>query len=334
MGQATFGPGDSTGNERADPECGTPGELESGVNRRVLVAFGPVVGLMLTFLSIAIPVALASPPSIVAVPIQVARTSAGVVSYRSVGSGRPLLLIMGFGGSQDAWTPTLVNALAKGHRVIIFDNAGVGQTTTPSGKLTISAMADQTAALIETLHLHDPDVMGWSLGGMIAQALVVRHPGDVRRLVLCSTVLGNGNATKPSSTASLGLYESAVSNNVNALMSWIFPPRRLTTDSTRYLEAVTKYPNFYLPSPAADRAQYEAANGWINGAEQAGHGRIEVPTLIGHGADDAIFSPTNARKLGRAIAGARVIIYPGAGHAFLMIQYARAWAARVNAFLS
>jgi pimeloyl-ACP methyl ester carboxylesterase len=288
----------------------------------------------LTLFSVAVPVASASPPSIVTIPIQVAHISAGTVSYRSDGNGRPLVLIMGFGGSQDAWTPNFVNALAKRRRVIIFDNAGVGQTTMPSGSLTISAMADQTAALIKTLDLHRPDVMGWSLGGMIAQALAVRHPSDVRRLVLCSTVLGNGNATKPSSTASFGLYESAVSNNVNALMSWIFPPRRLATDSTRYLEAVTKYPNFYLPSPAADRAQYEAANGWMNGDEQAGHGRIDVPTLIGHGADDAIFSPTNARKLGRAITGAKVVIYPDAGHAFMMIQYARAWAARVNAFLS
>jgi pimeloyl-ACP methyl ester carboxylesterase len=255
----------------------------------------------------------------------------GTVSYRSVGSGQPLVMIMGFSGSQDAWSPTLVNALAVRHQVIIFDNSGIGQTTTPPGTPTISAMADQTAALISTLHLRHPDVLGWSLGGMIAQALAELHPADVRRLVLCATVPGNGKALVPSASASMGLYDAATSGNVSALMSWIFPQNQKAA-ATAYINAILGYPNFFLPSAAVDAAQYKAADGWIVGTEPEGHVRIKVPTLIGVGADDMVFNPVNSKRLAQAIKGSKLVIYPDAGHAFMM-QDAKAWAAKVNAFL-
>jgi pimeloyl-ACP methyl ester carboxylesterase len=256
----------------------------------------------------------------------------GTVSYRSVGSGRPLVMIMGFSGSQDAWAPALVNALAVRHRVIIFDNAGIGQTTMPPGTPTITAMADQTAALISTLHLRHPDVLGWSLGGMVVQALAVLHPADVRRLVLCATVPGNGKALVPSASASAGLYDAATSGNVSSLMSWIFPQDQKAA-ATAYINAVLGYPNFFLPSPAVDASQYTAADPWILGTVSEGHVRIKVPTLVGEGADDMVFNPVNSKRLAQTIKGSKLVIYPDAGHAFLM-QDAKAWATKVNAFLS
>lgn len=72
----------------------------------------------------------------------------------------------------------------------MFDNSGVGRTQQLPAPLTIDAMADQTSALIDTLGLGRPNVLGWSMGGMIAQALAVLHPAQVRRLVLCATFPG------------------------------------------------------------------------------------------------------------------------------------------------
>jgi pimeloyl-ACP methyl ester carboxylesterase len=302
------------------------------MNRRFLVVFGTAFGLSLALYSGAVPIASAAPPSITSVPVQVIQTSDGTVSYRSDGSGRPLVLIMGFSGSQDAWSPDFVNALAKRHRVITFDNAGIGQTAMLPGTLTISAMADQTAALIAALHLRHPDVLGWSEGGMIAQALVVRHPGDVRRLVLCATFSGNGKATPTSDSNASALLNAAVTSNNTAMMTLIFPPDRLATQSQAYETSVTKYLGFYLAPSTVDQAQWTAILGWAGGREQAGHGRIAVPTLIGDGADDVLTLPVNARKMARAITGAKVVIYPDAGHGFLF-QDATAWAARVNTFL-
>ena len=114
--------------------------------------------------------------SVVLAPVQVAHTQLGAVGYRVVGSGPPLVLIMGYTGTMEAWDPRFVDALARHYRVVIFDNAGVGRTQPLPAPLTIDAMADQTSALISTLGLGRPNILGWSMGGMIAQALAVRHP--------------------------------------------------------------------------------------------------------------------------------------------------------------
>ena len=239
---------------------------------------------------------------------------------------------MGFSGSQDTWPPALVDALAKRHRVITFDNAGIGHTSMPPGPLTISKMADQTAALIAALRLRGPDVLGWSMGGMIAQALAVRHRGDVRRLVLCSTFSGNGKATLPSTANASALFSAASDNDIGALLSLIFPPDQLATAGQAYVQAVTGYPGFYQAPSSVDSAQNVAIQRWAAGDERAGHGRIAVPTLIGDGADDVLTPPANTQKMARAIGRSEVVIYPDAGHGFLL-QDASAWAARVNRFL-
>ena len=183
-------------------------------------------------------------PSITTIPVQVIETSDGAVSYRSDGTGPPLVMIMGLDGSQDAWPPTLVNALAKHHRVIIFDNAGIGQTVTPPGTLTISAMADQTAALIDALGLVQPAVLGWSMGGMIAQALAIRHPADVSRLVLSATCGGDGDCTLGAGAPSTALT--------------LFPPNQAAKWFPLYLAAITSYPGFYIASSAVDSAEVTA----------------------------------------------------------------------------
>ena len=107
-----------------------------------------------------------------------------------IGSGPSLVLIMGYGGTMQTWDPRFVNTLAMHNQVVIFDNAGIGDTQALPAPLTIDAMADQTSALISALGLGRTDVLGWSMGGMIAQALAVRHPAQVRRLVLCATFPG------------------------------------------------------------------------------------------------------------------------------------------------
>ena len=139
-------------------------------------------------------VASTEPVSILNAPTLVAHTALGDVGYREVGKGSPIVLITGYLASMDNWAPSFLDALAAHHRVVVFDNAGVGETSPLPGRLTISGMADQTSALISALRLHRPAVLGWSMGGMIAQALAVRHPDQVGRLVLAATQAGNGRS--------------------------------------------------------------------------------------------------------------------------------------------
>ncbi len=110
-----------------------------------------------------------------------------------MGAGSPLLLITGFGASMDDWPPSFVDTLAGHHEVIVLDNAGVGQTSAGASS-SITAMADQTSDLMSALHLDRSAVLGWSMGGMIAQALAVDHPAQVSRLVLAATQAGTGKA--------------------------------------------------------------------------------------------------------------------------------------------
>ncbi len=144
-------------------------------------------------------------PDVLTAPVRVVRTSDGIVAYRELGSGPALLLITGASASMDDRPPSFVDALAVHHKVVVFDNAGVGRTSAVSApaSLSITAMASQTSALISALRLRRPAVLGWSMGGMIAQALAVSHPAQVSRLILAATAVGTGKALPlPPSAAS------------------------------------------------------------------------------------------------------------------------------------
>ncbi len=271
-------------------------------------------------------------PSITTYPIQVVQTADGAVSYRSDGSGSPLVMITGFGAGQDSWPPSLVNALAADHRVIIFDNAGIGQTTMPPGTLTISAMAAQTNAFIQALGLGKPDVLGWSMGGLIAQALAHLYPNDVGRLVLCATLPGNGTAVGPSTSLLNDLLNAVSTDNLGELMPLLFPSDQVSTQGPAYVAALLKYPGFYGASTPVADAQLSAVESWIAGMDSGGNGIITAPTLIGDGADDVLTAPVNSKELHKSISGSKLTIYRDAGHGFVF-EDAVKWAKHVNKFL-
>jgi len=255
----------------------------------------------------------ATSASVVLAPVQVAHTQLGAVGYRAVGSGPPLVLIMGYTGTMQDWDPRFVDTLARHFRVVIFDNAGVGRTQPLPAPLTIDAMADQTSALIGTLGLGRANILGWSMGGMIAQALAVRHPTQVRRLVLCATYPGTGAV--PPSLAVIRALLSGVPQEVGA---YLFP----ADQSMAYeaLEAgISSYPAA-PPAPAATiAAQGRASGQWFGGTDPAGRqsAAISVPTLIADGTADRLDPVANDYALARLIPRARLVLYPDAGHAFL-----------------
>ena len=282
-------------------------------------------GIALAAVTVVMPLALAacgSSPgkpaastsaSVVLAPVQVAHTQLGAVGYRVVGSGPPLVLIMGYTGTMEDWDPRFVDALARHYQVVIFDNAGMGRTQPLPAPLTIDAMADQTSALISALGLGRPNILGWSMGGMIAQALAVRHPTQVRRLVLCATFPGTGAV--PPSLAAIRALLSGVPQEVGAEL---FP-----ADQSMAYEALTAGISSYpaaSPAPAATiAAQGRASEQWLGGADPAGRqtAAISVPTLVADGAADRLDPVANDHALARLIPGARLVLYPDAGHAFL-----------------
>ncbi len=124
------------------------------------------------------------------------------VAYKDFGEGEPLILITGYGATMDLWPPGLLSNLSSRHRVIIFDNRGMGHTTTSGEPFSIELFADDTAGLMDALNISRADVLGWSMGADIAQELALRHPGKVGRLILYAGTCG-GNESVPASPAVL-----------------------------------------------------------------------------------------------------------------------------------
>ena len=255
-----------------------------------------------------------SGPDVLTAPVQVVRTTDGTVAYRELGSGPALLLIMGAGASMDGWPPGMVDALAAHHQVVVFDNAGVGRTSAVAApaSLSVTAMASQTSALISALGLRRPAVLGWSMGGMIAQALAVSHPAQVSRLILAATAAGTGKAVP------LPPFATLPGVNSQQLLDQLFPKNQAAAASA-YLTTIQQYPGFYEESAAIFHAQYLAAEQWLAGQDPAGHltGDIRVPTLVADGTQDQFIVPANARQLAGTVPGAKLLFFPDAGHAFL-----------------
>jgi pimeloyl-ACP methyl ester carboxylesterase len=287
---------------------------------------GFVLGLAAVLVTLALSACGSAPgkapgtASVVSAPVRVAHTRLGPVGYRVVGSGSPLVLIMGYGWTMEGWDPRLVHALARHNRVVMFDNSGVGRTEQLPPPLTIEAMANQTSALIDTLGLGRPDVLGWSMGGTIAQALAVLHPAQVRRLVLCATYPGTGQVVMPSAADRQAGRD--------------FPANQVSAASA-FKAAVAEYPPAPAVSLATKGLQGLAMSDWWVGNDSAGHqiARISVPTLIADGADDQLDPAANDHILARLIPGARLVLYPDAGHAFLFQDWTR-FASLVESFLT
>jgi pimeloyl-ACP methyl ester carboxylesterase len=259
-------------------------------------------------------------PDVLAAPIRVVRTSDGTVAYRELGSGPALMLITSAGVTMDGWPPTFIDALAAHYKVVVFDNAGVGRTSAVSAPafLSIPAMAGQTSALISALRLRRPAVLGWSMGGMIAQALAVSHPAQVSRLILAATAAGTGKSGPiPQPTV-------AEFRNPAKVVAGLFPKNQAAA-ARAYLKAILQYPGLYTESAATYHGQYLAVQRWVAGQDEAGQlvGDIRVPTLVADGTLDQFIGMANDRLLASSVPGAKLVLFDDAGHAFMFQDAAR-----------
>ena len=109
------------------------------------------------------------------------------IVYRRVGKGRPLLVLNGFGATSADWDPSFIDRLASFNELILLNNRGIGGSTDDGQSFNIEKLADDTAHIIESLGIERASVMGWSLGGFIAQAFAVKYADLVDKLVLLST---------------------------------------------------------------------------------------------------------------------------------------------------
>ena len=203
-------------------------------------------------------------------------------------------------------------------------------------RLTVQQMADDAAALLQAVRIHQADVLGWSLGGWVAQELAIRHPSLVRRLILASSSAGGRDATK--ATPEVAAIDEKTTLGLATppeFLPILFPPAALGIGNAWIARLLAQPGGCCEPyTLAAGRREVAVGRRWYepSGGDERRLAAIRAPTLIAAGALDVDVPVANARLLHRRIRGSRLLIYPDAGHAFL-IQHAATFAATVRAFL-
>jgi pimeloyl-ACP methyl ester carboxylesterase len=239
------------------------------------------------------------------------------VAYKDFGQGKPLLFIIGYGSTMDLWPPGVLSDLSSKHRIIVFDNRGMGNTTTSDKPFSIELFADDAAGLLDMLNISKSDVLGWSMGADIAQELALRHPAKVDRLILYGGSCG-GNESIPASPyvlEQLTNTSGTAREQGERLFSLLFPPEwlRYHKDSRTYFPIPTE------TSPAKSFVRQTGAISTWNGTYSR-LPEIRSPTLVLTGTEDVISVTENAFVIGRRISGAWVIQVPGGGHG-MMYQF-------------
>jgi pimeloyl-ACP methyl ester carboxylesterase len=152
------------------------------------------------------------------------------------------------------------------------------------------------------------------MGGMIAQALTVLHPAQVSSLILAATQPGTGTARPVPPAAAAAV----VSQNPATVLSVLFPPGQLAA-AQAYVIGISRYPGFYQAPSAVIADQGRAVGQWIAGHDPAGRQlkQVRLPALVADGTLDQLDPVANDRSLAASVPGAKLTLYPGAGHAFL-----------------
>ena len=236
------------------------------------------------------------------------------IAWERRGAGAPVLLIHGLGYARWGWEPVLPG-LAERFEVVLFDNRGIGESDAPPGPYTVAEMAGDAVQVLDEAGIDRADVVGTSLGGMIAQELALSHPDRVERLVLACTTPGGPKArAMPQVTVEL-LAEAAALEPAVALRRFVENALAPATVRERpeLVERIMKHRLARAQHAAAWAAQ-AAAGATFDAFDRLG--ALLAPTLVQHGDEDVVVDTGNADLLVSLLPDARLERFPGAGHLF------------------
>ena len=261
------------------------------------------------------------------------------IAYRLYGpenEGLPLVMLSRFQGTMDDWDPALISLLAERRQIVVFDNAGVGLSE-GSVQESIAGMADTAIGFIEALGFATVDLLGFSMGGYIAQRLVLKRPELVHALVLVGTGPGGGEGvTYPGPV--VAEYLAPDKTPFETYRGLFFTDSGAGAKATRgYLER-THGPHRLEGSTISDEAagkQRQATGAWWagEGASLPELDAIRKPVLVVSGSKDVMVPTPNSFLLAQRLSDAQLIIYPDAGHGSLF-QYPRSFSRDVSNFLA
>lgn len=267
------------------------------------------------------------------IPTEKVRVGDIDIAYKMFGKGEPILLISGASVGMDSWDSSILKSLSSNHSVVVFDGRGVGNTTTGSRPFSIQQLAKDTAGLLDALKIQKTNVLGYSLGGHIAQQFAITYPDKVNSLILIATTCG-GKDSIPKPPQVIKLQSEIVNKSLNnipitpeeikSLISyslgsgWI----RLHPES---IENISKPQDLFASvSPNTIKQQFKIGMDWEatswNGACDD-LAKMVKPTLVITGTDDNAYIPhANSLILAEKIPSAWLVQIKDAGHA-VMSQY-------------
>jgi len=276
----------------------------------------------------------------VTAPTQLIDTKRERYAYRRFGktSGQPLLLLQHFTGTLDNWDPAVTDNLAVERELILFDNAGVGRSSGVAPK-TVAGMAQDALAFLEALKIETCDVLGFSLGGMVAQQMAQDNPSVFRRMILVATAPRGGEDIMHLEKPQLSKYLSDPTLRGYAVLQKIFfaPTASSQAAGAAFIERLAQRTSDLDPpsGPAVAEAQMAAFREWeeFEGERFADLKNVAQPTLVVNGIYDEMIPVSNSYWLSANLPNAVLMTYPDAGHGSLF-QFHDSFTRQATAFLS
>jgi pimeloyl-ACP methyl ester carboxylesterase len=254
------------------------------------------------------------------------------------GSGRPLLLLQHFTGTLDNWDPGVTDPLATGRDVILFDNAGVGRST-GTVPHTVAGMAMHALAFLDGLGVTACDVLGFSLGGMVAQQMALNRPTLFRRMILVGTAPRGGEDIMHLEKPSLARHFKDPTLQGYALLAKIFfaPTKSSQAAGEAFIGRLAQRMEDREPAsgPEVADAQMAAFRDWerFTGVRFADLEHIHQPTLVVNGIHDEMVPVSNSYRLTEHLPNAVLLTYPDSGHGSLF-QFHESFTRQAATFLA
>ena len=275
----------------------------------------------------------------VTAPTQSLQVENETYAYRRFGNGvaLPLLLLQHFMGTLDNWDPEVTDRLALGREIILFDNAGVGRSSGSVPK-TVAQMATHVLAFMEGLGVNACDVLGFSLGGMVAQQMALERPSIFRRIILVGTAPRGGKDIMHLEKPSLAKYFNDSTLQGYARLPKIFfaPTATSQAAGAAFIGRIARRKDDLEPSsgPEVAAAQMAAFREWelFNGERFADLKGIGQPTLVVNGIHDEMIPVSNSYWLSENLPNAVLLTYPDSGHGSLF-QFHESFTRQAMAFL-
>ena len=278
--------------------------------------------------------------SIITAPTQFLQTPKEKYAYRRFGSKSqyPLLFLQHFTGTLDNWDPAVTDPLAADRDVILFENAGVGRS---SGKVptAMAGMAEHVLAFLDTLGIKTCDVVGFSLGGVIAQQMALDNSKMFRKMILVGTAPRGGDDIMHLDKPTLAKHlQDPKLKGYEILQKIFFPPTETSQAAGKeFIGRLTQRQEDREPisGPEIAKAQMAAFREWeqYKGKRFADLKRIQQPTLVVNGVRDEMIPVSNSYYLSENLPNAVLLTYPDAGHGSLF-QWHDSFTRQAKAFLA